>query len=332
MSVQTASLTVQAGDFDRAVLEELGEPFELIEIPLDEIDIDRSRRVLHQVRFDLDAYDEDHVEALATVLEQDGELPPGIAHRDEDGHYVILSGNHRYPAHQRAKRQGMKFYVATGLEGVPTTDPRAQDVALRANVAHGDPVPVDHRLEQASRLVETGHYSIKDAARALVVPEGKLRDQVEKINSRRRLADVGIPLSEKDIPISVARRLNAIASNRVLEEAAKLVPKMAQKAEETNRLVVAINEARSEQEQLQIVEQTAQALEAAGTVQAKARKLKGGALVSPKIRRFDGALGVIVRFDPAELGKQNLPAEFRDHLRTRLGEALAALTAVKESI
>ena len=44
---------VQAGDFDRAVLEELEEPFELIDVPLAEIDLDRSRRVLNQVRLGL---------------------------------------------------------------------------------------------------------------------------------------------------------------------------------------------------------------------------------------------------------------------------------------
>src|SRR5206468_1162465 len=129
---------------------------------------------------------------------------PGIVHRDEEGHFVILSGNHRYPAYRAAKRDTMKFYVATALEGVPTGDPKVQDVALRANVAHGEPVSPEHRLEQATRLVESGHYSIKDAARALVVPEGKLRDSVEKVKSRRRLTEAGVPLSEKDIPISVA--------------------------------------------------------------------------------------------------------------------------------
>src|SRR5579872_3435409 len=224
---------VQAGDFDRAVLEELGEPYELVEIPLDDIDIDRSRRVLNQVRFGLAAWNEEHVEALRIVLDQDGALPPGIVHRDEDDHYVILSGNHRYPAHKEAGRETMKFYVATGLAGIPTSDPRAQDVALRANVAHGDPISVDDRIEQAARLVETGHYSIKDSARALAVPEGKLRDLVEKNRSRMRLVEIGAAVDE--IPISVARRLNAISSDRVLQKAAELVPQMAQKAEEKNR-------------------------------------------------------------------------------------------------
>jgi ParB-like nuclease domain len=321
---------VQAGDFDRAVLEELGEPYELVEIPLADIDIDRSRRVLNQVRFGLDAWDEEHVEALRTVLDQDGALPPGIVHRDEDGHYVILSGNHRYPAYKNAERDTMKFYVATGLAGIPTTDPRAQDVALRANVAHGDPVSVGDRIEQAARLVETGHYSIKDAARALAVPEGKLRDLVEKNRSRMRLVEIGVAVDE--IPISVARRLNAISSDRVLQKAAELVPQMAQKAEETNRLVVEINEARSEGDQLEIVRRTAEALASAGTAQAQARRRKGGALVSPKVRRFDGALGVIIRLSPEELAAQSLPTEFRDHLRSRLSDAAAAIAAVQEGL
>jgi hypothetical protein len=241
---------------------------------------------------------------------------------------VILSGNHRYPAHERAGRKSMTFYLATGLDGTPTTDPRAQDVALRANVAHGDPVSVDDRIEQAARLVETGHYSIKDAARALAVPEGKLRDLVEKNRSRMRLVEIGAAVDE--IPISVARRLNAISSDRVLQKAAELVPLMSQKAEETNRLVVEINEARTEGDQLEIVRRTAEALASAGTVQGKARKRKGGALVSPKLRRLDGALGVIVRFKGDEVTAQSLPPEFRDHLRSRLSEAAEAIAAAQE--
>jgi uncharacterized ParB-like nuclease family protein len=326
----TSGHLVQAGDFDRAVLEELGEPYEITEIPLSEIDIDRSRRLLNQVRFGLAAWNEEHVEALRTVLDQSGELPPGIVHRDEDGHYVILSGNHRYPAHQAAGRETMRFYIATDLDGVPTADPRAQDVALRANVAHGDPISVNDRIEQAARLVETGHYAIKDAARALAVPEGKLRDHVEKLRSRMRLVEIGASVDE--IPISVARRLNAISSDRVLEQAARLVPQMAQKAEETNRLVVEINEARSERDQLEIVRRTAEALTAAGTVQAQARKRKGGALVSPKVRRLDGALGLIIRFPAEELATQTLPADFRDHLRSRLDEAVSAIAAAREKL
>jgi hypothetical protein len=330
LTLDTADQTITAGDFDRAVLEELGEPFEFVDLPLDEIDLDESRRVLNQVRFGLGAANDEHVEALRTALAQDVTLPPGIVHRDERGRYVILSGNHRYPAHKAAGRETMPFYLATGLDGIPTTDARAQDVALRANVAHGDPVSTGDRIEQASRLVDTGHYSIKQAARALVVPEAKLRDQVEKIKSRRRLAEARVRLSDKEIPISVARRLNAIASDNVLREAAQLVPKMAQKAEETNRLVVAINEARSEADQLRIVEETAKQLEAAGTTQAQARRLKGGALVGPKVRRLDGALGVVIRFDEAHLRGQNLTPEFKDQLAERLSEALKKLQAVRE--
>jgi hypothetical protein len=328
LDTQPATL---AGDFDRAVLDELSESWELVDIPLAEVDIDRSRRVLNQVRFGLGAYNEEHVETLKTALEQGAELPPGIVHKDQDGHYVILSGNHRFPAHERASRSSMRFYIATGLNGLPTADPRVQDVALRANVAHGDPVGSEHRIEQAAGMVESGHYSIKEAAKALVVPEAKLRDHVEKIKSRRRLAEAGVRLSDKDIPISVARRLNAIGSDRVLRAAAELVPQMAQKAEETNRLVVEINAARSEDDQLQIVTQAANALQASGTKQAQARGRRGGALVSSKLRRFDGALGVVLRLDPAALDGDVTP-EFRNHLREKVGEAAAHLVEIAKAL
>lgn len=326
-----AQPTTTAGDFDRAVLDELGESWELIDAPLAEIDIDSSRRVLNQVRYGLGAYNEEHVETLRTALEQGAELPPGIVHKDQDGHYVILSGNHRYPAHERAGRASMRFYLATGLNGLSTFDPRVQDVALRANVAHGDPVSSEHRIEQAAGLVENGHYSIKEAAKALVVPEAKLRDHVEKIKSRRRLAEAGVPLSDKDIPISVARRLNAISSDRVLRAAAELVPQMAQKAEETNRLVVEINTARTEDDQLEVVKQAADALEASGTKQAQARGRRSGALVNAKVRRFDGALGVVLRLDVAELERDVTP-EFREHLRDRIAQAESHLAEIAKAL
>jgi hypothetical protein len=80
------------------------------------------------------------------------------------------------------------------------------------------------------------------------------------------------------------------------------------------------------------VRRTAEALASAGTAQAQARRRKGGALVSPKVRRFDGALGVIIRLSPEELAAQSLPTEFRDHLRSRLSDAAAAIAAVQEGL
>jgi hypothetical protein len=130
-SLQPTTGTVQAGDFDRAVLDEMEEPFELVDVSLADVDIDRSRRVLNQVRLGLGAVNEEHVETLATVLDQGGLLPPGIAHRDAEGNLVILSGNHRLPAYKAAGRSSMPMYLATGLERVPTTDPRVQDIASR---------------------------------------------------------------------------------------------------------------------------------------------------------------------------------------------------------
>jgi hypothetical protein len=321
-------LFIEAGDFDKAVLEELEESYELREIPLDDIDVDRSQRVLNQVRLGPVAYRQEHAETLRTALEQRAELPPGILHRDDEGKMVILSGNHRFPAHRAAGRHAMPFYVATSLEGLPTTDPRVQDVALRANVAHGEPIAAEHRLQQGGQLVESGQYTVKGAAEAMVVPEAKLRDHVEKLKARRRLAELGVPVDK--IPISVARRLNSISSDGVLKAAARLVPKMAQKAEETNELVVALNQARSEREQLAIIREKSEVLDAAGSAQALARKRKTRSFVTPKVRRLDGALAVVTRFDPSEAQGSALPPEFREKLKNRVREASRTLVELEK--
>jgi hypothetical protein len=323
---------MSAGDFDRAVLDELGEKYELRDIPLEDIDVDESARVLNQVRLGAGAVNAENVEKLRTVLEQGGELPPGIAHKDDRGRYVILSGNHRFPAHKQAGRPSMMFYVPAALEGVATADPLAQDVALRANVGHGDPVPTTARIEQATRLVESGHYTVKEASRALAVPEGKLRDSVEKAKSRRRLAEAGVALSDRDIPISVARRLNAIGSDNVLREAARLVPLMAQKAEETNQLVVAVNAARTEDQQLAIVREAEQALNASGATKARARGRKGATLVDSKTRRVEGALTVIARYDVSVLDPGGLPKDFRELFESKVAGAVETLSALQAKL
>jgi hypothetical protein len=330
MAVELAepATVLKAGDFDRAVLEELGEPYEKRTVPLGEIDPDTSRKVLGQVRIGPEAYDEAHAEMLRTVLEQEGELPPGIAYVNEDGRLIVLSGNHRLPAHKEAGRPTMEFYVATGLQGLPISEPRVQEVAYKANAAHGKPLELDQRLEQAARLVEASTQTIRDAAKLLSVPEGKLRDHIEKLRARRRLLELGIETDQ--IPVTAQRRLASLPSDQVMKAASRLVPLMPKKSEEVNALVVALHEARSEKEQLDIIKQTEEALNAAGAIQAQARKRKGGTLVNPKIRRLDGALGIVLRFDQAELSGNGLPAEYREHFEKRVRDAINTLYAIQK--
>lgn len=319
-----------AGDFDRAVLQGAQEPFERRAFLLADIDIDRSRRVLNQVRLGLGAYDQAHVDDLTTKLEQGVKLPPGITYKDDQGHWVILSGNHRYPAHEQAGKGEMEFYVASGLEGLPLSDPRVQEIAFLANVGHGKPVEQEHRIEQAARLVEAGTHTIRDAAEMLSVPEGKLRDHVEKLRARRRLQDLEV--DTKQIPVTAQRRLASLPSDRVIKSAAAIVPLMTKKTEEVNALVVALNDARTEEQALEIVKQAGDTLQAAGAVQARARKRKTGAMVSPRIARLDGALGLVGRFDPAEVASAALTAEYREHLAQRLTTALNVLSEVQKAL
>ena len=322
--IEPDALAPEVGDLDRAALERLGIRYELREeFPLTSLDDEASRQAWNQARLG-DPVDEEHVEEMVAELERKREFPPIIFYRDERDRCVTLSGNHRRRAYEVAGRETIRAYEATGLAGLRKEDERVLRLVYEANHGHGKAVALDDRVHQALVLIENG-YNVRAAAAAVGIPESRVRDHYDAARATRRLEEeLGVNTSA--IPISAQRRLVNIRNDKVIKAAAEIVPLMSKKTKEVNDLVKAVNAERTEEAQLAVVEEFAEAVKALtkSTVE-KSAKDDG---VAPEIRRFDTAVGAIIRFDVDAL-RSGLPTEYRDRLVERVQKAVEQLAAAE---
>jgi ParB-like nuclease domain len=261
-SLQDETLTADvAGDFDQVALEARGVEYELVDdFALADIDLPGSRQVWEQVRPG-EPLDEENIEHLRAVVENGGALPPFTVYRDNRGKWRVISGNHRTEVYRRIGATKTRAYVATGLQGLKFENGAVLALAFEANAGHGKQVSEAYRLKQALDLVHKGGYEIKDAARALSVPEGKLRDEKEKVEATQRLERLGV--DTEPIPVTARRRIASIRSDRLATKLGKLVPLMEQKVVTVEETVKAVNAARSESEATKVLDSLSQTLRAA---------------------------------------------------------------------
>ena len=320
------SLPPTVGDLDKAALERLGIRYELHEeLPLTKLDDEASRAAWNQARLG-DPVDQEHVEQLLSELERRAEFPPIIFYRDDGDKWVTLSGNHRRRAFELLERETIPAYEATGLTGLRKEDPRVLLLIYEANRGHGKAVALDDRVHQAIVLIEHG-YTVRAAAAALGIPENRVRDQYDAARATRRLEeDLGIDTT--GIPPSAQRRLVNIKNDKVAKEAAQIAQLMEKKTQEVNELVKAVNAERTEEAQLAVVRDYGEALK---TRQPAPGTPKRGpdSNVSAEFRRFDTAVGTILRFDVESL-RSGIPSDFRDRLIDRVREAATVLQAAEQ--
>jgi hypothetical protein len=313
------------GDFDRAALEKLGIRYVLHDdFALRDLDDEASRQAWNQARLG-DPVDELHVEEMVAELERGVEFPPIIFYRDERERCVTLSGNHRRRAYEQTSRETIRAYEATGLGGLRKEDERVLRLIYEANHGHGKQVALDDRVQQALALIANG-YNVRAAAAAVGIPEHRVRDEYDSARATTRLEhELGVDTTE--IPISARRRLVNIKNDTVVKAAAEVVPLMTKKTQEVNELVKAVNEERTEDAQLAVVEEFAEAVKARGAAPAAKPTGKDDGL-APEVRRFDTAVGSILRFDVETL-RSGLPTEYRNRLLGRVKEAAEKLTAAE---
>jgi hypothetical protein len=313
------------GDLDRAALDKLGiryVPHD--EFPLSDLDDEASRQAWNQARLG-EPVDEQHVEEMVAELQRGVEFPPIIFYRDDRDRCVTLSGNHRRRAFDKTNHETIPAYEATGLAGLRKEDERVLRLIYEANHGHGKQVASDDRVHQALALVANG-YNVRAAAAAVGIPEHRVRDEYDSQRATTRLEqELGVDTSP--IPISAQRRLVNIRNDKVVQAAASVVPLMTKKTQEVNELVKAVNEERTEDAQLAVVEEFAEAVKARAASPAAKVSPKGDGL-APEVRRFDTAVGSILRFDVEAL-RSGLPTEYRDRLLARVKEAAEQLTAAE---
>jgi hypothetical protein len=319
--------TTQPGDLDRAALDRLGIRYEFVAaFPLGELDVDASRAVWNQARLG-DPVDPDHVEELVAELERGVEFPPIIYYRDDAGKAAVLSGNHRREAYVRVGREEIPAYDATGLAGLRKEDARVLSLIYEANHGHGLPVALDHRVHQALVLIENG-YNVRAAAAAVGIPETRVRDHYDAARATRRL-EVDLGVDTTNIPVSAQRRIVNVRNDRVAKAIAEVVPRMDKKTQEVNELVKAVNAERTEEAQLAVVTDYAATLEGRTPTRSRRGRPPREEGKGPEIRKLDGALGTILRFD-VEMLRSGLGHDERERLSTRVQEAIQKLAEARE--
>jgi hypothetical protein len=315
------------GDLDRAALDRLGIRYEFQSaLPLKDLDTDASRAVWNQARLG-DPVDADHVDELVAELERGVELPPIIFYRDDAGKAAVLSGNHRREAYARVGRVEVPAYEASGLDGLRKEDPRVLNLIYEANHGHGLPVSLDHRVHQAMALVENG-YNVRAAAAALGIPETRVRDHYDAARATRRL-EVELGVDTTDIPISAQRRIVNVRNDVIARAIAEVVPLMDKKTQEVNELVKAVNAERTQDAQLAVVSDYAETLKARTPSTSRRGRPPRDEGKGPELRKLDGALGTILRFEIESL-RSGLTHEERDRLAARVREAIEKLSAARE--
>lgn len=315
------------GDLDRAALERLGIRYEFQPaFPLKELDTDASRAVWNQARLG-DPVDADHVEELVAELERGVELPPIIFYRDDAGKAAVLSGNHRREAYGRVGRDEIAAYEASGLDGLRKEDPRVLSLIYEANHGHGLPVSIDHRVHQALALIEHG-YNVRAAAGAVGIPETRVRDHYETARATRRL-EVELGVDTTGIPISAQRRIVNVRNDVIAKAIAEVVPLMDKKTQEVNELVKAVNAERTQEAQLAVVSDYAEALKVRTPTPSRRGRPPREEGKGPELRKLDAALGAILRFEIESL-RSGLTPEERGRLTTRVRDAIEKLSAARE--
>jgi hypothetical protein len=315
------------GDLDRAALDRLGIRYEFRPaVALKDLDTDASRAVWNQARLG-DPVDADHVEELVAELERGVELPPIIFYRDDAGKAAVLSGNHRREAYARVGREEIAAYEASGLEGLRKEDPRVLSLIYEANHGHGLPVSIDHRVHQALALIEHG-YNVRAAAGAVGIPETRVRDHYEAARATRRL-EVELGVDTTGIPISAQRRIVNVRNDVIAKAIAEVVPLMEKKTQEVNDLVKAVNAERTQEAQLEVVSDYAETLKARTPTPSRRGRPPREDGKGPELRKLDGALGTILRFEVESL-RSGLTQEERERLGERVGDAIDKLSAARE--
>jgi hypothetical protein len=333
-TVQRPVSIESAGDFDRAALEALGVEYEVDDdFPLTDIDVPGSRQVWQQVRPG-EPLDEENIEHLQAVVDNGGSPPPPILYKDNRGKWRVISGNHRTEMYRRTGRTRARVYIANGLEGLKFENGAVLALAFEANAGHGKRVSEAYRLKQALDLVQKGGYEIRDAARALSVPEGKLRDEKEKAEATRRLENLGV--DTEPIPVTARRRIVSIRSDALAKQLGELVPLMDQKVTTVEETVKAVNAARSDTEGAEILESLAATLRAAGgrpaTDQDQRHGGSKGSAVSPVLTQLNRVLTTVINLNVDEIGTAGTTADYRQLTLEKIQNALGRLNEVKKAL
>lgn len=317
----TATKEKRAAASDTAVLterwlESVNVEWELRDIDLSQIDEAESLR--NQAR--TTALIEPIVMRYAAEMEHGDEFPPLVVYeRPRSKKLVIIDGNQRKASCDLVDRKTHPAYVVK--------DPTPRQIRVltyTANKTHGAPNTDEDRLLHAAHLVEVEGESAASAARVIGVSVEKLRAFLHRRATERRLQDLGVR-GWTQMPVHVRERLGNVRNDNVFREAARLVVEAEIPTPEISPIVTMINEKRTEDEQLKVLD----AERAKRHIEIRER---AGLKLPQVVRRINQVTGAVVRIDVEALETANLSGEYRDAVIQRIDEAREHLVLLRKSL
>ena len=168
------------------LLAEQGIDYTTETIDLDKIDRASLTRQIRMTEADTGDYHPQLVEDYARAMLDGDHFPPIVVRRTKSGGFLVLDGVHRWLA---ATEIGAATIVALVAE---VTLKQARQVAILANVTHGERLPQDRRIKLAAVLVEEEGMTQKRAARLMRVSAKTLSTHITRRRTISRAVELGI--------------------------------------------------------------------------------------------------------------------------------------------
>lgn len=243
--------------------------------------IDHAASLANQAR--LEAVDGDVVERYQADMERGDTFPALLARTRKRGRSILLGGNHRYAAHLKAGHATIPVYL------VDCEPEMATRLMYEDNRRHGLPPSDPERIAQALHLVDQG-WTQQAAAECVGITLNKVNLAAVVIKADRRAKTLGVE-RWPEIPKTLKQRLMTIRPDVVFKRAAEVVAETGLGQHDVFPLVTKLNEARSEQAALDLLDAT-----------IETHKLAGGGTkhVSAKTRVLS-ALSSLEGVDPGEV-------------------------------
>lgn len=294
-------------------------------VAIDEIDHERSRHNQARLHKPIDGGTvERYTQALGN-----GEVFPAIlvAETSSTAKLLIVDGNHRDEAHQRAEMKTIDCYVITGASSQAITM-----LTFEANTRHGLPSSEADRLHQALYLMDNG-ISAEEAARRLGLKVGTLRTAANIAAVDRRADEVGLIRPRWDrLPVGTKTRLGQLSTDEGFGEMAKLAIDAGMKTDEVSSYVGQANALRSSKKQVEFVKALRATLSEALQVGSTADVTTRGRQTRTGRYLYRAALGQLAVLPAPEAIVERMTEDDRSSFIEQTQEALRVLTTILEAL
>lgn len=233
-------------DIEQTLTEKYGVDWSYLSgVNTNQFDIEQSQK--NQARFE--AINEQTVEEYTEAVNRGDKFPAVVAFRPrKNGRLVIIDGNHRLAAHDRAGAPIDVYEVDPA-----TRRATVQVMTYGLNTKHGRATSEAERTTQAIWLIDNG-ASQEAAAAEMNVPLRLVKRALSRANADKRADEVGLDRREWDyLNQAVKARLLNITTDEGFREAARLAFRARLTSDEVFELVTNVNASRSATKQQQVV-------------------------------------------------------------------------------